>query len=197
MRVRTRRFRPGNQGRTPIARYGPKAASLRPHASHPGLPASRSPIRRTRRRLQPGGRVSAHRFSPSRVSRLPVSSFTRAFHTPPARYPANMASADFPKHFLLGISPDKNLMLPGAAAAFTYVSESVGFAVLCQLATPRRPCMRFLFVSPPVSSSLPPPGRLPSRSWPPVVVSHVTMPILPQGTCTPFASSPCWAYTTP
>ena len=43
--------------------------------------------------------------------------------------------------------------------------KPVDFAVLCQLFPPRRPSMAFLFISLSVSSSLPPPGRLPSRSW--------------------------------
>ena len=86
-----------------------------------------------------------------------------------------MASADFPGHFLPGISPDKSVLLPGTTAAFTSASEPLGFAVLCQLATSRRPSMRFLSVGPPVSHSLPPHGRLPFRSWLLVVVSHVSM----------------------
>jgi len=56
--------------------------------------------------------------------------------------------------------------------------------------------MRFLFVGPPVSASLPPPARLPSRSWLHVVVlSHFHVLVLLQGTCTPFTTRPCWAHT--
>jgi hypothetical protein len=42
-----------------------------------------------------------------------------------------MASADFPRHFLLGISPDKNVLLPGTTAAFTSTTELRDFVVLC------------------------------------------------------------------
>ena len=56
--------------------------------------------------------------------------------------------------------------------------------------------MRFLFVSPPVSSTLPPAGRLPFQRWLRVVVlSHFHVRFLLQGTCTPFTTRPCWAYT--
>jgi hypothetical protein len=41
----------------------------------------------------------------------------------------------------------------------------MGFAVWCQLSRSYRPSMLFLFIRSQVSSSLPPPGRLPSRSW--------------------------------
>ena len=109
---------------------------------------------------------------------------------PPARYPASMASADFPGHFLPGISPDKSVLLPGTAAAFTSASEPLGFAVLCQLATPRRPSMRFLSVGPPVSHSLPPHGRLPFRSWLLVVVSHISMSGSPAGDLHPICNTP-------
>jgi hypothetical protein len=58
--------------------------------------------------------------------------------------------------------------------------------------------MRFLFIGPPVSSSLPPAGRLPFQRWLQVVVlSHFHVRFLLQGTCTPFTTRPCWAHTTP
>ena len=154
-----------------------------------------SPIRGHCGHLRLGGRVPTDRFSPSRASRLPVSSFQRG-SLPPARCSASMASADFPGHFLPGISPDKSALLPGTTAAFTSVAEPTGFAVLCQLTTPRRPSMRLLFVGPPVSASLPPHARLPSRSWLHVVVlSRFHVLVLLQGTCTPFTTRPCWAFT--
>jgi hypothetical protein len=57
--------------------------------------------------------------------------------------------------------------------------------------------MRFLFVGPPVSSSLPPAGWLPFQRWLQVVVlSHFHVRFLRQGTCTPFPTRPCWAHTT-
>jgi hypothetical protein len=56
--------------------------------------------------------------------------------------------------------------------------------------------MRFLFIGPPVSSSLPPPGRLPFQSWLQVIVlSHFHVTVLLQGTFTPFTTRPCWAHT--
>ncbi len=81
MRVRTGRFRSGDQV-TPVARCNTMTTSPAPHASHPGLPASHSPILDQCGHLQPGGRVPADRFSPSRESRLPVSSFQRAIPRP-------------------------------------------------------------------------------------------------------------------
>jgi hypothetical protein len=58
-----------------------------------------------------------------------------------------MASADFPRHFLRGISPGKSALLPGTTAAFsagggsacgeTSATEPFGFVVLCQLAASR------------------------------------------------------------
>ena len=157
MRVRTRRFRSGDQGCPPS-----HDATQRSHPRHPMLPIrvlrfSHSPIRDHRERPRLGGRVSADQFGPSRHRVAPMR--------------GTMASADFPGHFLPGISPDKSVLLPGTTAAFTSASEPLGFAVLCQLATSRRPSMRFLSVGPPVSHSLPPHGRLPFRSWLLVVVS--------------------------
>ena len=48
-----------------------------------------------------------------------------------------MASADFPRHFLRGISPGKNPLLPGTTAAFTSATEPFGFVVWCPLAASR------------------------------------------------------------
>ena len=120
--------------------------------------------------------MSADRFGPSRCRVAPVL--------------GTMASADFPGHFLPGISPDKSVLLPGTTAAFTSASEPLGFAVLCHLATSRRPSMRFLSVGPPVSHSLPPHGRLPFRSWLLVVVSHVSMSGSPTGDLHPIYNTP-------
>jgi hypothetical protein len=56
--------------------------------------------------------------------------------------------------------------------------------------------MRFLFIGPPVSSSLPPAGRLLFQRWLRVVVlSHFHVTVLLQGTFTPFTTRPCWAHT--
>ena len=72
---------------------------------------------------------------------------------------------------------------PRTTARFTSTTEPVDFAVLCQLVPSCRRCsdwmgrrfaglsplrygsIWFLFIGLRVSSSLPPPGRLPSRSW--------------------------------
>ena len=172
------------------------ATSQTPHASHPSPPAVP---------LAHSGSSWPTAAQWSGASR-PVQPFTRietsgifvstGVSTPPARFGATMASADFPGHFLPGISPDKSVLLPGTTAAFTSAAEPMGFAVLCQLAPPRRPSMRFLSVGPPVSASLPPPAKLPSRSWLHVVVlSRFHVLALLQGTCTPFTTRPCWAYT--
>ena len=82
MRVRTGRFRSGDQGCPPS-----HDAARWPHPRHPMLPIRvlrpfHSPIRGHRGRLRLSGRVPADRFSPSRQSRLPVSSFQRAFPHP-------------------------------------------------------------------------------------------------------------------
>ena len=176
MRVRTRRFRSGDQGYPPS-----HDVARRRHPRHPMLPSrvlrsTHSPIRGHCGRPRLGGRVSADRFGPSRCRVAPVL--------------GTMASADFPGHFLPGISPDKSVLLPGTTAAFTSASEPLGFAVLCQLATSRRPSMRFLSVGPPVSHSLPPHGRLPFRSWLLVVVSHVSMSGSPTGDLHPIYNTP-------
>ena len=74
-----------------------------------------------------------------------------------------MASADFPPEGSGGISPGKNAVLRRAATSFTSRVESNGFAVLCQLTRPGRPCMGFLFIRSRLLPSLPSDGRLPSR----------------------------------
>ena len=114
----------GGSGRT--IRVAPHRvdATRKSHPWYPMLPIRvlqtlHSPIRGHRGGLRPGGRVSAHRFSPSRHRVTPMR--------------GTMASADFPGHFLPGISPDKNVLLPGTTAAFTSAIGPWGFAVLCQL----------------------------------------------------------------
>ena len=67
-------------------------------------------------------------------------------------------------------SPGKNVKLPHTTVAFTCARESRGFAVLCQLTTTRRPCMRFLFIGSRVSHSLPSHPASRRRSWPLVIV---------------------------
>ena len=82
MRVRIRRFQSDDQGFPPS-----HDATQEPHPWHPMLPIQvlqviHSPIRGHRGYLRLGGRVPADRFSPSRYSRLPVSSFKRAIPHP-------------------------------------------------------------------------------------------------------------------
>jgi hypothetical protein len=69
------------------------------------------------------------------------------------------------------ISPGKSALLPDATAAFTSTTKPEGFAVLCQLTRRVGLCIRFFFIGSSVSPSLPPPCRLPSRSWLQVMVS--------------------------
>ena len=151
------------------------ATSQTPHASHPSPPAvplAHSGSSWPTAAQWSGASRPVQPFTPIETSGIFVST---GVSTPPARFGATMASADFPGHFLPGISPDKSVLLPGTTAAFTSAAEPMGFAVLCQLAPPRRPSMRFLSVGPPVSASLPFPARLPSRSWLNVVVIHIFM----------------------
>jgi len=185
MRVRTWRFRSGGQV-APTARCSPKTTPQASHASHrSGAYQQPHPFGCHRLRYPLRGRMPADRFSPSPTPSLPVSSFTRAIR-PPARCSGTMASADFPGHFLPGISPDKNVLLPGTTATFTSTTGPAT-SLCCAPSSHRdRPCMRFLFVGPPVSASLPSPARLPSRSWLHVVVlSRFHVPVLLQGTSTP------------
>jgi hypothetical protein len=91
--------------------------------------------------------------------------FTRA--TGPrlvARYYPDPVGTDFPTGCPARISPGKSALLPCTTATYTSATEPVDFAVLCQLVPSRRPSMWFLFISLQVSSSLPPPGRLPFQS---------------------------------
>ena len=69
-----------------------------------------------------------------------------------------------------GASPGKSALLPVTTAAFTSAAEPVDFAVLCQLTHRVGLDMRFLFVGPTVSASLPPTDRLPFRCWLRVVI---------------------------
>ncbi len=57
--------------------------------------------------------------------------------------------------------------------------DLMGFAVLCQLARRVGLGIRFLSVGPPFSASLPPPDRLPSRSWLHVMVVMFSHSVLP------------------
>ena len=70
----------------------------------------------------------------------------------------------------LGISSGKDALLPGTTAAFTSATEPATSLHPARSSHRGRPSMRFLFIGPPVSPSLPPPSRLPFRSWHRVVV---------------------------
>ena len=141
--------------------------------------------------------MPADQFSPSPLIESSGVFVSTGMSTPPARCTATMASADFPRHFLRGISPGKNALLRRATAAFTSTGKPVDFAVWCQLIAPCRPSMRFLFIGSQLSHSLPPPGRSPFRSWLLVVVRLCfdTCLAFLQGTPTPFTTRPCWAHT--
>jgi len=104
----------------------------------------------------------------------------------------NMTSADF----LLGLpregSPQvRCALLPCTTAAFTSTGKPSDFAVLCQLIAPCRPRIRFLFIGLQVSSSLPPHGRLPFRSWLQVVVFFMfSCLVFPTGDLHPIYNAP-------
>ena len=127
------------------------------------------PFRRHRLRHPPRGRNVPVRFGPSRHR---VFRCLRLFgHFPaPGSLHGITASADSPPGCPVGVSPGKSALLPGTTAAFTSATGPV--ASLCCASSPHRgrPCMQFLFVGPPVSSSLPSPARLPSQSWLRVIV---------------------------
>ena len=91
----------------------------------------------------PSERYSS-KTSPNQASTAPMS-FPRSNASRSVRpfapvgfptFDATMASADFPRHFLLGISPGKNALLPSATAAFTSATEPA--ALLCCASSPRR-----------------------------------------------------------
>jgi len=120
--------------------------------------------------------LGCHRFRYPLRGRMPADQFSRSPNIessgffvsagdspPPARRFATMASADFPGHFLRGISPGKNACLRHTTAPFTFRMESNSFAVVCQLTQSGRPSMRFLFIGSWLSPRLPPDGRLPFR----------------------------------
>ena len=92
-----------------------------------------------------------------------------------------MASADFPRHFLRGISPGKNALLPDTTAPFTSTTKPLDFAVWCQLVASCRPSMGFLCIGLPVSPSLPPP-------------EEVTLPELASDS--DFLMFPCFGFLT-
>ena len=120
-------------------------------------------------RHPPRGRNVPVRFGPSR-QRVFRCSCLDGHLSAPGSLRGTTASADSPPGCPVGVSPGKNALLPDTTAAFT---SATGPAIswCCARSSHRsRPSMRFLFVGPPVSSSLPPPVRLPSRSWLQVVV---------------------------
>ena len=133
MRVRTRRFRSGDQV-TPIARCGTMATPQAPHASPPSPPAV--PLAHSGSSWPTAARWSGASRPVQPFARVETSGFfvSTGDLSPPARRLATIASADFPRHFRLGISPDKSMLLPCTTAAFTSMAEPLGFAVLCQLA---------------------------------------------------------------
>ena len=120
-------------GLPPIARRDPKAASLAPHASHPSPPVA--PLAHSGSTWVTAARWSGTSRPVQPFTIIETSGFfvSTGDSSPPARCLATMASADFPRHFRLGISPDKSVLLPCTTAAFTSVAGPMGFAVLCQL----------------------------------------------------------------
>ena len=179
------------------------------------LRSPHSPVRGHRGRPRLGGRVSAHRFSPSRVPRLPVSSFQRAILRPRLAVSLlwrlltsqGISSSGSPqiRACCFPIRPphlppwlNQRALLCCASSPAT----SALYAICrsrCSLLPVGQPIVlrTALSVSPQVSASLPPHARLPLRSWLHVVVSsYLHVMVLLQGTFTPFTTRPCWAYTT-
>ena len=70
-------------------------------------------------------------------------------------------------------SPGKDADLRHTTPTLTSGAETTGFAVLCQLTSPRRPRMRFLFMGLWLSHSLPPDVWSPSRPWLLVVLCFI------------------------
>ena len=120
-------------------------------------------------RCPPRGRNVPARFGPSRrrVFRCPC---LYGHLSAPGSLLGTMTFADSPPGCPVGVSPGKNALLPGTTAAFTSATEPA--TSLCCATSSHRVglTMRFLFIGPPVSSSLPSPDRLPCRSWLQVVV---------------------------
>jgi hypothetical protein len=114
---------------------------LRPralHASHrggshqpPRLLALSGPMSSARLR-------ALHRFGPSRHQGFRFLRLSGS--ATPGLLFATTTSADFPRHFLHGISPGKNALLHGTTAAFTSTTKPNDFAVLCQLVQSCRRC---------------------------------------------------------
>jgi hypothetical protein len=175
-------------GSPPTARHGTMAMSQASHASH-RIGAYRPPrpcgCHRCQYPLR--GRMPADQFSPSPLIETSGFCVSTGGLPPPARCSATMASADFPRHFLRGISPGKNALLSCTSAAFTSTGKPVDFVVWCPLIVPCRPSMRFLFIGSRFSPSLPSHGRSPFRSWPQLVFySHGSY----TGDLNPFWTAP-------
>ena len=139
---------------------------LRPeplHASH------RGELRRSladwpeRVASPPRGRGILHRFSPSWPRDFRFLRFNGPFPGPGSRS-TTMASADSCPALTGQVSPGKDTVLPRTTATFTCGTQPNGFAVLCQLARSRRPCMWFLFIGLRILPSLLPAGRSPGPS---------------------------------
>ena len=156
-----------------------------------------SPIRGHRGYLRLGGRVPADRFSPSRESRFPVSSFQRAIPHPRLAVSLLRRLLTSQGISALGSPQIRACCFPARPPHLPpWLNQR---ASLCCASSPRHVGLLCGFCSSAhqFPASLPPRARLPSRSWLHVVVlSRFHMLVLLQGSCTPFTTRPCWAYTT-
>ena len=161
MRVRIRRFRRDDRGCP-----WPHDVTQASHPEHSMLPIREALISR----LAHSGVIGADVLSA--VERSPVSSAlpdiessgvfpARCAVLRPLLTPLRVTPSGSP-HVRARCFPARPPHLPRRRNRST--------SLCCANSSPRRrPSMRFLSVSPLVSSSLPSPGRLPSRSWPRVV----------------------------
>ena len=166
MRVRTGRFRSGGQGFPP-----PHDMTRWPHPRHPMLPIESALIDHLAHTGVIGADIrSVVGCQPTssalhRSSRLPVSSFQRAYPRP--RLAFRLLWPLLTSHGISSVgSPEvRTRCFPAQPPHFPPRLKPVDFAVLCQLIPPCRPRMQFLFIGSRISPSLPSHGRSPFRSW--------------------------------
>ena len=180
----------------PTVRRSPKTTPQTPHSSH--RTGSRCRLAHTG---IIGGYVLSAVGCPPTSSALPSIEASGVFvyagrFQPPARYPVLWPLLTSQGISSLGSPQVRTRCFPTRPP---HLPPRLNLtASLCCASSPHHVglSIRFLFIGPPVSSSLPPPGWLPFRSWLQVVViSHFHVSVLLQGTCTPFTTRPCWAHT--
>jgi hypothetical protein len=208
MRVRTRRFRSDGQGSPP-----PYGVARRRRPQHPMLPLGPALIGILVHTEVIGTNIRSAVGCPPTGSALPGIESSGLFVStgglpPPARY-----SVLWPLLTSQGISSPGSPQIrtccfparppPFPPEADPPLAEPPRLNPRLRCVVPLRRIVaglnrRFLFVGPPVFSSLPPAGQLLFQRWLRVVVlSHNHVMVLLQGTFTPFTTRPCWAYTSP